>query len=103
MKNTCSGTFSYPTNHGKYASMGSSTNPKPIDKFVDIEAITCDKKRRVFVTRTSRKRNMSLDNIMVINTEETLLDVKKAKVSEFLGEGVAISHATSDREIKYER
>jgi hypothetical protein len=35
--------------------------------------------------------------LTIIPTEETLLDAKKAKVSEFLGVGVAISHATIER------
>jgi hypothetical protein len=40
---------------------------------------------------------------MVITTEETLLDAKKDKVSELLGEGMAISHATIDRAKEDER
>jgi hypothetical protein len=34
---------------------------------------------------------------MILTIEETLLDAKKAKVSEFLGVGMAISHATIDQ------
>jgi hypothetical protein len=34
---------------------------------------------------------------MVMTTKETLLDAKKAKVSELLGEWVDISHSTIDR------
>jgi hypothetical protein len=51
----------------------------------------------VLVRRTSRKRKLTLDNTMVMTTEETLLDEKKDKVSELLGARVAISHATIDR------
>jgi hypothetical protein len=40
---------------------------------------------------------------MILTFEETLLDSKKDKVSEFLGERMAISHATIDRAKENER
>jgi hypothetical protein len=49
------------------------------------------------VERKSRKRKLTLDNATVITTKEILLDNKKAKVSELLGEEIAISHATIEK------
>jgi hypothetical protein len=70
--------------------------PEPLDEVAYIEAITYDKKRKLPVRRTQRKIKLTLDNTMVMITKETLLDEKKAKVSELLGVGVAISHVTID-------
>jgi hypothetical protein len=68
-----------------------------LDEVVDIEAIAYEHKIQLVVKRTTRKRNITLDNTMFITTEETLLDSEKYKVSKILGEGVAISQSTIDR------
>jgi hypothetical protein len=62
-----------------------------------------DWKIQVVVMRTSRKRKPTLDNTFTITTEKTMLCAKKDRVSEFLGVGMAISHATIDRAKEDER
>jgi hypothetical protein len=57
----------------------------------------------VVVRRTGKKRRITLDNVVMITTEETLLDARQSRVSELLGEGIAISSATIDREKEDER
>jgi hypothetical protein len=37
------------------------------------------------VKRTSRKRKLTLDNVVIVTTKETMFDAKKSKVSELLG------------------
>ena len=44
-----------------------------------------------------------LDNTLLITTEETLFDTKNAKITELIKEGMAITKATLDREIRDER
>jgi hypothetical protein len=88
---------------GNMLAWGDQPIPEPLDEVSYIEAITYDKKRKLLVRRTQRKIKLTLDNTMVMTTEETLLDEKKAKVSELLGAGMAISHATIDRAKEYER
>jgi hypothetical protein len=40
---------------------------------------------------------MRMDSLMLLTSKENLFDAKKARVSELLGVGVAISHATIDK------
>jgi hypothetical protein len=64
-----------------------------VDEVANIEATSYDRKRQVVVKRT-RKMKLTLDSSMVITTKEILMDTKKDKVSELLGVGMVISHAT---------
>jgi len=67
---------------------------------VDVQEIYYDKKRKVVVRRTKNKRRLTLDNVVIISMEETLLD---ARNSNLLGVGMAISSATIEREREDER
>jgi hypothetical protein len=65
--------------------------------------------RQVVVRRTGKKRIITLDNPVMITKEETLLHARKYRVSELIGEGIAISSTTiniskeDEREAKYIR
>jgi hypothetical protein len=82
---------------GNMLAWGDQPIPEPLDEVVDIESISYDRKRQLLVKRTQRKRKLTLDSTMIMTSEETFLDAKKTKVSELLGAGMAISHATIDR------
>jgi hypothetical protein len=43
-----------------------------------------------------------LDNTLLITTEETLFDTEHTKMTELIGDGMAITGATLDREKKDE-
>jgi hypothetical protein len=70
---------------------------EPVDEVADVHAITYDRKRQVVVKRTNKKRRLTLDNVVMITTEETLLDARRSKVSKLLGARMAISSGTIDR------
>jgi hypothetical protein len=66
-------------------SWGDQPIPEPVDEVVDVQEITYDRKRQVIVRRTGKKRRLTLDNVVMITMEETLLDARQSKVSELLG------------------
>jgi hypothetical protein len=90
--------FHTPGSLSNAISWGDQPIPEPVDEVVDVQAITYDRKRKVVVKRTSKKRRLTLDSVVVITMKETMLDAKQSKVSELLGVGMAISSATIDRE-----
>jgi hypothetical protein len=95
--------FHTPGSLGNSLSWGDQPIPEPVDEVVDVQAIAYDRKRQVVVRRIGKKRRLTLDNVMLITMEETLLDDKKSKVSELLGACMAISSATMDKEREDER
>jgi len=52
--------------------------------------------------RTIEKRRLTLDNSILITTEETLISTVHAKTSKLIGVGMAIKYATLDRARKDE-
>jgi hypothetical protein len=73
-----------------------------VDEVFDIQAITYDQKRKAIMKRTTRKRRITLDNSILITTEEKLISTKHAKMSELISAGMEITDATLDRERKDE-
>jgi hypothetical protein len=53
---------------GNTVSWGDQQIPEPIDKVVDIQAIAYDRKRKVVMKITVRKRKLTLDNTLFITT-----------------------------------
>jgi hypothetical protein len=53
---------------GNTVSWGDQRIPEPIDKVVDIQAIAYDRKRKVVMKITVRKRKLTLDNTLFITT-----------------------------------
>jgi hypothetical protein len=82
---------------------GDQQIPEPVDEIVDIQVITYDRKRKVVMRRTTKKRRLTLDNTLLITTEETLFDTENAKMTELIGAGMAITDATLDREKRDEK
>jgi hypothetical protein len=52
--------------------------------------------------RTTNKRRLTLDNSILITTEEKLISMEHVKMSKLIGGGMAIIDATMDRERKDE-
>jgi hypothetical protein len=95
--------FHTPESIGNVLAWGDQQILELVYEFVDIQAITYDRKRQILVRRTSRERNLTLDISMVIIIEETLLEAKKDKLSEMLVAGMSVSHATIDKAKEEER
>jgi hypothetical protein len=52
--------------------------------------------------RTTKKRRLTVDNSILITTEEKLISTEHARMSELIGAGMAITDATLDRARKDE-
>jgi hypothetical protein len=83
---------------GNTLSWGDQQIPEPVDEIVDIQEISYERKRKVVMRRNTKKRRLTLDNTLLINTEEMLFDTENAKMTELIGAGMAITDATLDRE-----
>jgi hypothetical protein len=55
------------------------------------------------MNRTTKKRRLTLDRSILINTEEKFLSIEHAKTSYLIGTGKAITDATLDRERRDEK
>jgi DNA repair ATPase RecN len=77
--------------------------PDLVDKVVDIQVITYDKLRKVVMRRTTKKRRLTLDNTLLITTEETLLNTENAKTTELIRARMDRIDAMLDREKKDEK
>jgi hypothetical protein len=63
---------------GNMLAWGDQPILEPLDEVDDIESIAYDRKRQMLVKRTQRKRKLTLDNTMILTSEETLLGDKRA-------------------------
>jgi hypothetical protein len=54
------------------------------------------------VKRTTKKRRLTLDSLILITTKEKLISKEHAKTSDLIGAGMEITDATLDRARKYE-
>jgi hypothetical protein len=52
--------------------------------------------------RTTNKRRLALESLILITIEEKLISTKNAKTYELIGAGMVITDATLDRARKYE-
>jgi hypothetical protein len=82
---------------GNNLSWGDQQIPEPAKEAVDIHAIAYDRKRKVVMKRTIRKKKLTLDSTLFITTEETLFDTKSAKMIDLIGARMTITDATLDR------
>jgi hypothetical protein len=71
--------------------------PKPMDEFIDIHVISYERKSKSIMRRTTKKRRLTLDSVILITTEEKFLNTENAKTSDLIGAGMAIIDATLDR------
>jgi hypothetical protein len=74
-----------------------------VDEVTNIQAITYDRKRKSIMKRTTKKRRLTLDNSILITTEEKFLNKDHTKTFELIGVGMAITDATLDRARRYEK
>jgi hypothetical protein len=82
---------------GNMLTWGDQQIPEPVDEFVDIHAISYDRKRKSIMQRTTEKRRITLDRSILITTEEKLINMENAKTFELIDLGMAITDATLDR------
>jgi hypothetical protein len=69
---------------------------------VELESFSYDKKRISIVKRNHRKMNTALDGSVLCTSEEVIMDTMKSKMNNIYP-GMAISHASFEKEIKEER
>ena len=65
--------------------------------------IAYDRKKKSIMKRTTKKRRLTLDSLILITIEEKLVSIEHAKTSEVIDAGMAIMDATLDRERRYEK
>jgi hypothetical protein len=82
---------------GNTLTWGEKKIPEPIDEVVNIEEITYNKKRKDIMRKTTKKRRLTLDNLILITQEEKFLSIEHAKTYKFIGVGMAITDATLDQ------
>jgi hypothetical protein len=73
---------------GNTLTWGEQQIPKPVDEVFDIQEIAYDQKRKVIVKRTTKKRRLTLDSLILIATEEKLISTKHAKMYELIVVGM---------------
>jgi hypothetical protein len=88
---------------GNTLTWGEQQIPEPVDEVTDIQGITYDRKRKVIMKRTTKKRRLTLDSLILITIEEKMIVTEHAKTSELIGIGMAITDATLDRERRDEK
>jgi hypothetical protein len=59
--------------------------------------ISYDRKRKAIMKRTTKKRRIMLDRLILITMEEKLLKIEHDNTSELIDAGMAITDATLDR------
>jgi len=59
---------------GNTLSWGDQKILEPVDEVVNIQEISYNRKRKVLMRRTFKKRKLTLDSTFFITTEETLFD-----------------------------
>jgi hypothetical protein len=88
---------------GNTLSLGDQQIPELVDEVADIQEIAYDKKMKVLMRRTVKKRKIMLDSTLLITTEEMLFDTKSVKMTELIGARMDITDATLDKEKMDER
>jgi hypothetical protein len=68
-----------------------------VDEVANIHVITYDRKRKVIVQSTTKKKRITLDRSILNTTEKKLINIEDARTSELIDVGMAISDATLDR------
>jgi hypothetical protein len=63
----------------------------------DLEMIAYNKRKKVIVKQTQKRKKVDLDTTILCTTEEQVIDTKRARLSDLLSTGLAISHATMDK------
>jgi hypothetical protein len=59
---------------GSTLSWGDQQIPEPVNEIINIQEISYDRKRKVVMIRTTKKRKITLANTLLITKEETLFD-----------------------------
>jgi hypothetical protein len=49
------------------------------------------------VKRIQKRKRVDVDSVILCTTKESLLDIKRDKINDFLSSGITISHATIDK------
>jgi hypothetical protein len=88
---------------GNTLTWGEQQIPEPVDEVADIQAIAYDRERKFIMKRTTKKRRLTLDNLILIATKEKFLNIEHAKTSELIGTRMAITDATLDRVRRHEK
>jgi hypothetical protein len=68
-----------------------------MDEVVDIQALTYNQNRKAIMNRTTKMMSLTLDNSIIITTEEKLINTEHAKTPELIGAGMEIIDTTLDR------
>jgi hypothetical protein len=82
---------------GNTLTWGEKQIPELVNEVIDIQAITYDQKRKSIMKRTTKKRRLTLEISILITTEEKLISMDHAKMSEIIDTGIEITDPTLDR------
>jgi hypothetical protein len=82
---------------GNTVTLGEQQIPELVDEIIDIQAIAYDRKRKSIMKRTNKKRSIMLDSSILFTTEEKLLNIEHANMSNLIDTGMAITDVTLDR------
>jgi hypothetical protein len=83
---------------GNTLTWGDQQIPEPVDEVVDVKVIDYDRKRKVVMRRTTKKRRLTLDFTLLITTEKTLLNIENDNTTEIIRAGMDITDATLEKE-----
>jgi len=82
---------------GESLTWGDQQIPESVDEVADIYAISYDQKRKAIIQRTAKKRRITLDQSILITTEENLINTADAHASELIGVGKSLLYTSQDR------
>jgi hypothetical protein len=82
---------------------GDQQIPEPIDEVAVIYAISYDQKSKAIIQRIVKRRRITLDQSIMVTTEENLIIIVDTHTSELIGIGKSLSDATQDRSRRYEK
>jgi hypothetical protein len=77
--------------------MGILSYSKSLEEVANLESIAYNQCKQAIVKRTQKRKRVDVDNVIICTTEESLLDIKKAKLNDLLSVRIVISHATIEK------
>jgi hypothetical protein len=82
---------------GNTLTWGDQKIPELVDEVADIYVISYNQKRKAIIQRTVKKRRITLDHSILVTTEENLINISYAQMTELIDMGKALLDDTLDR------
>jgi hypothetical protein len=87
---------------GNTLNWGEQKIPESFDEVDNIQGISYNQKRKAIMKRTTKKRRLTLDSLILITTEEKFINTENGKIFKLINAGMAIIDASLDRSRKDE-